>query len=418
MSELSLPLRHSTRANSSRQGARPVVARQWSREAQRALVASVANEGNPRKTPGLAQLVPACDPTELVDLVIAEGIAGAAQHRLAALLPDIQRSRLSRLARRDAAVHLSSLASLNAIAQSLEAAGVAWVVLKGPVLAELAYKPSARGYTDLDIMVAPHQFETAARALGEAGATLADEDWQRLVAQAKGQMGMVNMGRSIDLHWHLVYLRSARERWRIPTDELLERRRPLALGPVKAWALDPTDFAAHITLHASFAGAQQLRRLLDIERTLANQPPDWDVLERRCHAWKIGLPVSVMLNRAQVTLGAQVPAGVVHHLGGSNLGRFLVRELGRWVPAGHMPGGRSVTNGMMRSLRDGVVPTGVEFAAETWRTLGKLATAARQGPGYRPYGVNAQTSGLDAYLEMVARSDRFGHLHRPGAQCA
>ncbi len=125
----------------------------------------------------------------------------------------------------------------------------------------------------------------------------------------------------VDLHWHLVYLRSARERWAIPTEDLLERRQPVRLKNVDAWSLDPHDFLAHLALHASFGAAQQLRRLLDIERTVANWAPDWERLVQRCRAWRVGLPVSVMLNRARRTLGAAVPAEVVEELAGGRPNR-------------------------------------------------------------------------------------------------
>ena len=177
----------------------------------------------------------------------------------------------------------------------------------------------------------------------------------------------------IDLHWHLVYLRSARERWAIPTEDLLERRQPVRLKDVDAWSLDPHDFLAHLALHASFGAAQQLRRLLDIERTVANWPPDWEVLVQRCRAWRVGLPVSVMLNRARQTLGAAVPAeGSGRNSREAGRTVMVVRQLSEWAPAGGLPGGRSVKNGLTRSLRDSLLATAGEFASETRQAIAEL----------------------------------------------
>ena len=63
---------------------------------------------------------------------------------------------------------------------------------------------------------------------------------------------------------------------------------------VDARSRDPHEFLGRLALHASFGAAQQLRRLLDIECSVAN----WAVLVQRCRAWRVGLPVTVMLNRA------------------------------------------------------------------------------------------------------------------------
>lgn len=387
--------------------------RHWSRGTRRALVASLSSSQrvNTTASPAAPPLAPG-DQGELVDLAISEGIAGPALESLGHLLTPAERCRLAAVARREALRHLTTLDLLQRCATALERAGLAWVVLKGPVLAELCYGRAVRGYTDLDLMVAPDQLGRAVRALEAAGAALAEPDWTSLVADAKGQLSMVFSGTGvIDLHWHLVYLRSARERWMIPTDELLGRRRQLQLGPVKAWALDDVDFAAHVALHASFAGAQQLRRMLDIERTLAKQPPDWDELVRRCRSWRVGLPVGVMLNRTRATLGAPVPEEVPRRLAGGRLEGLVVRELGGWVPSGHLPGGRSVKNGLIRSLRDGFFPTTAQFTAESWRAVSKLAHPARArllaagdialdptGPG-----------GFTRYLQMVGSADRYGH---------
>jgi len=200
----------------------------------------------------------------------------------------------------------------------------------------------------------------------------------------------------------------------IPTDELLERRRWVQLGAVGAWALDRTDFAAHVALHASFAAVEQLRRLLDIERTLANQAPDWEVLVQRCRAWRVGLPVSVMLNRARQNLGASVPDDVVRELAGGRLERLVVRQLGGWVPSGHIPGGRSVKNGLTRSLRDGLPATATSFAAETWETLGKLLhpEPLERSDTRHPLHDAGGPAGFERYVEMVESTDRYGHLRR------
>ena len=381
-------------------------------ECRRALIASLRAGPSAPPRPRLASLVTACDPGRLADLAISEGLAGPAHSRLGGLLPPGPASRLATEARRDAVRHVAYLGLLGRFAAALDQAKVTWVALKGPVLAELSYPGEPRGYADLDLMVSPGQLREALSALEGAGAVVAEPDWPLLVKEAKGELTMAVHGwPMIDLHWHLVYLRSARERWAIPTEDLLGRRQRVRLKDVDAWSLDPSDFLAHLALHASFGAFQQLRRLLDIERTVAYRAPDWEVLVRRCRTWRVGLPVSVMLNRARQTLGAAVPEEVVEELAGGRPNRLVVRQLSGWAPAGRMPGGRSVKNGLTRSLRDGLLTTAGEFAGQTRQAIAQLFRPRATGPGEPGHGDSTGVSaGLESYLEMVHRADRYGHL--------
>lgn len=359
----------------------------------------------------LAPLVAACDHEQLADLAVFEGLAGPAYVRLGALLPPGPASRLATEARRDAVRHLAYLGVLSNLAAALDQASVTWVVLKGPVLAEISYGGASRGYSDLDLMVHPGQLRKAVSALESAGGIVAEADWPLLTGSAKGELGIAVHGLpTVDLHWHLVYLRSARERWAIPTEDLLERRQRVRLKDVAAWSLDCDDFLAHVALHASFGAVQQLRRLLDIERTVASWPPNWEVLVQRCRAWGVGLPVSVMLNRARQTLGAAVPEEVVQQLAGSRLNRLVVGQLSDWTQSGPLPGGRSVKNGLTRSLRNGLVATAAEFGRLTWQATDcvRHRTRTTSEPGRSG---DAETSeGFESYLKMVEGADRYGHL--------
>ena len=377
----------------------------WPAETRRALVAALRADSAVSGGLPLASLVTACDPWQLADLAIAEGVAGPAYARLSGLIPPEPYSRLATEACRDVVRHVAYLNLLGRFAATLDQAAVTWVVLKGPVLAEFSYPGIPRGYADIDLMVPPWQLRKAVNALHDAGAVVAELDWPRLVNRAKGELNLTVHGLPlVDLHWHLVYLRSARERWAIPTEELLLRRQRVRLKDVAGWSLDPCDFLVHLALHASFGATQQLRRLLDIERTIASRAPDWEALVRRCRAWRVGLPVSVMLNRAGRTLGAAVPEAVVAEIAGSGANRLLVRQLSEWVPSGRMPGGRSVRNGLTRSLRDGLLSTAREFVGESGQAIAQLLPRAER---YRSSGTSA---GLESYLKMVERTDRYGHL--------
>jgi hypothetical protein len=386
-----------------------------SEPARRALVASLSVKSPTRDDAALAELVDACDRDELVAWAVSEGVAASASPSLAPFLSPAQRDKLDKAARQNAVRHFSRLAWLQKFGAALDALGVQWVVLKGPVLAELSYKGVIRSYSDLDLLVPARQLRLAVQALELVGAAIPDQDWPQLVKQAKGELSMAVHGSPlVDLHWHLVYHRSARDRFMIPTDELLERRRHAQLRTVEAWVLDPADFAAHIALHASFAGGHRLRRLLDIERTLANQPVDWDVFVNRCQSWRVGLPVAALLHCARETLGAAVPNEVVRELAGGQLEYLFVRRLGNWAPTGRWPGGRSFRTGLSRSLRDGLLATAAQFASETGQALHDLVrheppAETTTGPGFSNIDGLA---GLERFIEMANSADNYGHLSK------
>ena len=172
-----------------------------------------------------------------------------------------------------------------------------------------------------------------------------------------------------------------------------------------------------MALHASSQGAQRLRRLLDIERTLANQAPDWDTLVRRCRAWRVAFPVGVLLNASKETLGAEVPDEVVQELAGRPLERLLAHQLTGWAPSGRLPGGRSVKTGLSRSLRDSLFATSVQFGSESWRVLGSVVktkpvvkTEPTKGPMRATAVTQATCPATSASWRWSTPSDRFGHL--------
>ena len=233
---------------------------------------------------------------------------------------------------------------------------------QGPGAGRTQLSARVRGYGDLDLLVSCQQLREAAKALASVGALFTDRNWPLLIKDGTGELAMALPGTpyKVDLHWHLVNQRGARQRFRLPSDEVLGRRGQARLGAVEAWALEPSDFAIHLALHAAFPGKRRLRRLVDNQRTLANQPPDWQAFVTRCQAWRVHLPVSALLSRARRTLGAAVPSEVLRSLEGGYLNHLSARKLSDGVPSGRLPGGRSVTNTVTHSFRDGLWPSAID----------------------------------------------------------
>ena len=86
----------------------------------------------------------------------------------------------------------------------------------------------------------------------------------------------------------------------------------------------------------SLSGGHQLVWLTDIDRMIAAEPPQWDVLIRRARRYRVDLVAALQLERSRSVLGAAVPAGVVSALaGGRSWWRWWSRQehrvgMARW----------------------------------------------------------------------------------------
>jgi hypothetical protein len=264
---------------------------------------------------------------ELEPSVLAPVVRAAATHQVLALV----RSRLVELGLADAidaaglrsqvesatlgavAQHLRIDAELAYLVPILDATGAAWVVVKGPVLAELAYdRPELRSYADLDVLVDPRQFGDVVAALEDAGALLLDRNWSLLRERGLCEASMrLAHGTYLDLHWHLVNHPRARRGFLLDTAALLARRRVVAIRDNAVPTLDPEDTLLHVALHGTLSGGHRLSWVKDVERLVARGDVDWDVLVDRARASRVTLPVGVMLRRAHRLLGAPVPGPVL-----------------------------------------------------------------------------------------------------------
>jgi hypothetical protein len=218
--------------------------------------------------------------------------------------------------REAAASHLSISAELGAVAQVLEGLPYPWLVLKGPVLAELAYGDvGLRQYGDLDLLTSRAGFGRVLVAIEHAGGRLLEANWPLMKRIGRGEMMLrLPQGGLGDLHWDLVCDFAPRARFAVPTDELLERAVPAQLSGTNVKVLEPTDQVLHLCLHGALAGGHQLVWLKDIERAVASSLPDWDALVDRARRYRLGLVCALMLQRARSVLGAEVPSAVIGDL--------------------------------------------------------------------------------------------------------
>lgn len=164
----------------------------WSRPVQRTLLAAMAS--SPRDDT-IRSATAALDETGWQQLAAAaqlHGVGGYVGQALRTLEPAPQNAAadvLRSVALRNVARHMQTNADLHRLATTFEAAGIDWLVVKGPVLAETVHRSVAlRSYSDLDVLVRPRDLGGALDALESAGARVLDRNWLLLRRDLKGEV--------------------------------------------------------------------------------------------------------------------------------------------------------------------------------------------------------------------------------------
>lgn len=244
-------------------------------------------------------------------LVIDHGIAGVAyfhardlSDRFPGLVGELDQARCEALAR-----HVVTVADLATVRAAFAGFGWPWAVLKGPVLAEVAYRrPDLRSYNDLDLLVHPRGFGEALERLEGMGAELLDRNWPLIAASARAQLTVVVAGRTaVDLHWHPINEANVRRAFRWDVTAMLARVRPLAVGGAEVPALDPADSLVHLCAHAALSGGHRLVWLKDIERQWATDGVALEKVLERAQPSGLRPLVELMVRRAESIGGPRLP---------------------------------------------------------------------------------------------------------------
>lgn len=204
--------------------------------------------------------------------------------------------------------HMRTMSETAQVAQLLDAAGIAWVVVKGPVLAEVFWpRPDLRMYSDLDLLVDPRRFGDAIDVLEDAGAELVDRNWPMIRSQLRGELTIrLPHGTVADLHWDVVNDARLRPIFRLPSADILSRSRRVLLGQhggLEAPTLDPVDTVLHLAYHTVHSGAHKLVWFKDIHLALASAELDEHELWRRARRTGCDVVLAVAVRRAESLFG-------------------------------------------------------------------------------------------------------------------
>lgn len=204
---------------------------------------------------------------------------------------------------------LSSLALIGAIGCALAATGVAWCVLKGVPLALQHYGDlAARRVGDIDILVPPHQVQSADAALQGCG-------WQRVGLSVDEPLPPLRYwheqryvepgGTTLELHHRLhpnPYLLA------LSTGQVLADVTYLDVGDLRVPVLDPVTELLYLSTHGSRHAWYRLLWVCDIAAITANAAPD--LLDRTYRAalrLRLQQPLAQALLLAERLLAASAP---------------------------------------------------------------------------------------------------------------
>lgn len=300
------------------------------------LVACLRQPDAMAPAPELVSTLRPADVASLPAAAVHHGVAPAL-HCLLAGSPDLPNEVLSALEQAHRShwqFHLRVLGDLAQIAPVLDALSVPWVVLKGPVLAEVVYgRFDMRSYADLDLLVDRRGLPRVLEALEESGARMLDRNWTTIRAEVRGELNMTLRHETLlDLHWHLLNEPRVRRSFSLPIDEMLERRRRVSVNGIDTPTFDTSDTLIHLATHACLAGGYRLVWFKDLEQVVTREQPNWDEVVRRSMQSGVGLMVATMLGRLNRVLGTAVPPEVLDALAPRVGWRTIVSALDQASP--------------------------------------------------------------------------------------
>jgi hypothetical protein len=243
-------------------------------------------------------------------------------------IPSAARERLSEATTRALERNAKALHDLEQVDHCFRRAGIAYIVMKGPVLMQQAYDgPAQRHFFDLDVVVHEAEVDAAQAVLEGLGYRLWGGDrylgfaptgagdlarathvMRAALKRFAHELAFVTSDRSrlpIDLHWHLM----PRGRIRVRPAQLWENTTTMAVGGLDVRVLDPEATLLHLTTHAwsNRPWGFTLLHLCDVAWALRRLRVDPERLVRLADRWGGRGDLGRSLYAVEHALGVQVP---------------------------------------------------------------------------------------------------------------
>jgi hypothetical protein len=267
--------------------------------------------------------------------------------------------------------HMRARSDLEQIQAALDAAGIVWVAVKGPVLSDLNWpRPDLREYYDLDVVVDRRRIEDVLRVLESAGCAYVDRNWPLLRKTMRAEIAMrAPSGTPLDLHWDLAVPARLRRDFRIDVSAMLARRRLVSLGNgQEIWALDPVDVVFHLAFHAAQAGVSRLVWPADVwfaGRELSRA--QWTELWALAIAARAELLLALVLDRTFRLFPAPAIFDQQFLRSADRLWGRLARMRDRTFPLPGLPGDSHLGGSLYASARRGLLRSASQLLISRWQ---------------------------------------------------
>jgi hypothetical protein len=352
----------------------------------------------------------------LADFAVDQVVAAAALHRITPAVachlerldgvPEDWRESLTWFRHAQLIRHLRARSDLQLVQSALDAAGIVWVAVKGPVSSDLNWpRPDLREYYDLDVVVDRRRIEDALRVLEAAGCHYVDQNWPLLRKTMRAEIAMqAPSGTPLDLHWDVAVPKQLRRDFRIDVPGMLSRRRLISLGNgQQSWALDPVDVVFHLAFHAAQAGVSRLMWPADVwfaGRSLS--APQWTELWALAVAARAELLLALVLDRTFRLFPA--PADFDEQLlrPADRLWGRLARRRDRIFPLPGLPDDTHLGGGLYACARQSLLGSVKQLLVSRWQ-LRRL-----EHPSLADQETESEALARDV-PDPLARSD---YLHR------
>lgn len=208
-------------------------------------------------------------------------------------------------------------------------ANIPLILLKGPNLAHAYYDhPHERPYGDLDILVRPRDFLSAAKILSKNKFECLEEEEGHVATTAQtNHWGFRSrFGQLIELHRGFAGL----ERHQASLQEWFARAEDFHYGQTPAKGLAPEDLLCHLCIHIgkSFFYFIEKKHIVDLDVVIRKREINWRIFLARCRETKSKAIANYCLNAVRLQHGTVVPEDVMLKLRPSWLRRvWLERHL-------------------------------------------------------------------------------------------
>ena len=293
----------------------------------------------------LSALVQMANGPRLLALAAEHGVLGHVAARLGKMdgdsLPRETRQALLEGQRAQDFVTLRMTGELFRVLDQFASAGIAALVVKGPVLAVRAYgDPAMRSYGDLDLLVRQRDIRRASELMMAAGFTAAVPLAAIDAGKIPGQYLFSKPGSNLlfELHNELTLRYFPR---RLPIEKLFEQQVRVPLDSREVAALSLEDELVLICVHGAKHLWERLMWIADVAALVSRQVKlDWARAIFSAEEVGAGRMLRVGLQLSAALLKLRVPNRVWALVRSDKEAASLTRQILRWLPtAGNAPPG-------------------------------------------------------------------------------